>query len=226
MSSRVSRSSSSSDSRTDHAACRRAARSRCARSMPTRRGSHSRSAGSDVSSIISVADSSPASGMSWLYVSTSCAICSSRSMRSARAISCTCQRIVTVFSNTIVMIGPSAIRRDFFRSMMLPAQLVAFAFVRAHVDDVVDGQLPHSLLLQSVRAGQHLQRVDRPLPAALFDRDVRELAVAGDELRVGIADLLHQRLGDAPGQLRRSRRAVPTCRRWRCSARPSAPWPR
>src|SRR3974377_2048106 len=56
--------------------------------MPTTRGNHSRRAGSDVISIINVAESSPGSGMSSLYVSTSCAICSSRSIRSARALSC------------------------------------------------------------------------------------------------------------------------------------------
>ena len=39
------------------------------------------------------------------------------------------------------------------------------------------------VLLDAVRAGQHLQRVDRPLAGALVDRDVRELAVARDELR-------------------------------------------
>ena len=64
-----------------------------------------------------VPDSSPGSGMSGC-----------RSRPRARllvaehalgpAISCTCQRIVSVFSNRIVRIGPRVIRRVLFRSMM------------------------------------------------------------------------------------------------------------
>ena len=87
--------------------------------------------------------------MSSLYVATSCAIASSGSMRSARAISCTWNRIVSVFSNTIVMRSPSWMRRRRFISMMRGAELVALALVRAVVDDVVDGELPHDAVRSS-----------------------------------------------------------------------------
>ena len=68
--------------------------------------------------------------MSWLYVAISCSICSSVSMRSTRAISCTWNRIVSVFSNTIVMSSPSATRRRFFISMIVAAEALALALVR------------------------------------------------------------------------------------------------
>ena len=72
-------------------------------------------------------------------------------MRSARAISCTCHRIVSVFSNRIVRIGPSATRRVRFSSMMCWRKSVALALVGAEIDDVVDGQLAHVSSTPSLR---------------------------------------------------------------------------
>src|SRR3954468_14696782 len=58
-----------------------------------------------------------------------------------------------------------------------------------------------SLLFDAVRAGEHLQRMDGPLARALVDRDVRELAVARDQLFFGLGHAFDQGPGDASGEL-------------------------
>src|SRR4051794_18690455 len=54
-----------------------------------------------------------------------------------------------------------------------------------------------SYLLQAVRASHHLERVDGAPVRGLVDRDVRELAVARDQLVVRFRHAFHQRPGDA-----------------------------
>lgn len=86
--------------------------------MPTSFGSHSYSLPLSLISMNSVPDSSLGSGTSWLYVPTSWAICWSETIRSTRAISWIWNRMVSVFSNVIVIRSPSRTRRRFFISMM------------------------------------------------------------------------------------------------------------
>src|SRR3954451_2499144 len=196
MSSRVSRSSpSGAESTRDPSPS-----SKCtAYSIPTRRGSQSRRRASSTSSMNSVPDSSPASGISSLYVATSWAMASSVSIRSARAISCTWNLMVSVFSNTIVTISPSCTRRRRLISMMRARKSSrSRSYARwSTMSSTVSFLISASLLCDPVRARHDLHRMRRRLVGCFLDRGVREQAVAHHELIVRLAHAVHEWLGDA-----------------------------